>query len=616
MKIFSRNGIGQFIFFLLAVGSTYCIGQWHGRLQASMDAENRASSQRVKINAGQPSTAGGKTLTLDETRQRLLDILAGHLPEAMKNKWDYLDMLKEIDPAEIPSLIAALTAQPASRDKNAMITALLRNLADTNPDAALSLAEKFTDPALRTQAQVNILAEIALVDPQQALTALAKLPPGSAALMAYAAIFSTWAQQNPAEAALAALNLPPGTQRDNALGGVARAWAISDPVGALNWALSLAPSEAGAVKAVIMTVAQSDPQLAAANLDKLTDPAARNQAIGVIANNLSRTDPAGTLAWLQQVATGSTYDEAVKNIFSSFTGSRLADGAALLTQVTDQADRNSIIAILAKNWGSRNPADALAWVTTLPETDGDTRTTALLSIVTNWGKNDPAAAIQYIQSAADPSVFLPDAPALAKSFAASDPNAAFAWVSSLPDGTAKDQAVSNVLATLAQSDFPSAWTDALALPDGAGRNATMVSLIDVKAKQDPAQAAAMLDQFSTTDAPFQNASRDVTYAWVRQDPQAVSTWINTLPDGAERNGAIIQMVNYEATKDPTGSLTWANSITWQQGRINEIQRLFNEWAKTDPEGALNALPSANIPQAQRDALQQKINQLRVTAKSP
>ncbi len=621
MKVPAPSFLFRMVFVIVAVGICYSLGLRQGTAESNARGSSGPGKGTWARTAG-PATGPKKTskkfLPLAEAQEKVNGLAAKNLAGGTQDDAGYLDLLNSINPADIPGLVAELAKLPANDRNASLISEMLRRLTAVDPGLALAIAVKFTDPSLRGDAEINVLEAMALNDPSLALDNLKSLPPGNAALRAYDVVFASWAENDPAAAALAAASLAAGTPRDNALRGVAEAWAAADPASALNWALTLPVGDAAVLRHVMLGAAEVDPQLAAANLDKLNDPAARHDVIAEIAGRLAWDDPVGAVGWLNQVvdaATDVTYDHAVKQIFSKITEFNPALATALLQTASNAEDHDYLVAQMAKSWGGRDTPAALEWVASLPDSEGEARDETLRSLVAAWGKSDAAAAIQYVKNAADPMLFLPDIPALAQTLVKSDPQGAMAWVTSLPDGAAKDQALSNVLADFAHTDFAGAWNYALALPEGAGRDGVMVTLVSARVKDDPVAAVALLEQFSTQGPPFQNASRDLAYAWVRQDPQSVSEWINTLPDGAQRNGAIVQMVNYEASRDPASSLAWVNSMTNAQGRLSETQRLFSAWAKTDPVAALAALPSANIPPAQREALLLKIGQAQASAKS-
>jgi hypothetical protein len=460
-----------------------------------------------------------------------------------------------------------------------------------------------------------------MTEPTRAMALLAKLPMGDQTVAAYLSAFRSWAgaysptATNGSKAAAAAAALPPGPARESALEGVALGWARGDPKDALTWASTLPSSDSGVLKDALINAGFKDPALAAQYIGNLTDATARSQAILAISNSWATTkfngapgynptpdDPAAALAWLDQVATGTAYDTAVKNIFADLAQTDPAAGAALVANITDPFDRSAAIAQMAQRWSASSPQDALAWAASLPDSDATARDAALQSIVASWSGKDLSAAAAFAQSTLSPAAMLTVTPALAKVMAQTDPQGALTWVSSLPDSAAKDQATSNILVGEANSDFSTAWNYAQAMPAGNGRTGAMSSLISTLAKNDPAQAAAL----SSANGGGLAISAIATN-WSKQDPQAASAWINTLPPGGDYDTAATQFALAQMSKDPSTSFNFANSIANNNSRSYYVGEVINSWAAKDPDAALAAAQTANIPDKTRQVLIQKIN---------
>ena len=99
------------------------------------------------------------------------------------------------------------------------------------------------------------------------------------------------------------------------------------------------------------------------------------------------------------MATGSTYDNGIKNLFASLGQNDPTTGATILAKLSDPSDRNVAIDQLATKWGGKDPAAAFAWVQSLSEADNTARVAALNFIFTSWSKSNPPAALNALQSA-------------------------------------------------------------------------------------------------------------------------------------------------------------------------------------------------------------------------
>jgi hypothetical protein len=237
-----------------------------------------------------------------------------------------------------------------------------------------------------------------MTDSARALAELAKLPPGSLAAEAYRGSFRIWAGMNPKfspQAAAQAFALPPGVNRTQALEGVAIGWANRDPQGDLAWAGNLPPEDVSALAEAVKITGKTQPMLAAPFVDKLTDATSRNAAIGVIAQSMAQNDPAGTLSWLDQVATGATYDNAVQNLFANLAGRDPAQAVGLMDKLpedtTQLVDTNTLFA----TWIKQDSKAFLDWLAVQPV--GDRRDAAIGQLV-NSGQTvmTPAGIISLV----------------------------------------------------------------------------------------------------------------------------------------------------------------------------------------------------------------------------
>jgi len=464
-----------------------------------------------------------------------------------------------------------------------------------------------TDQMGRVYIDGEDLSKLGLLDLSQAIALLAKLPHGAKTSEVYRRFFLEWAEANPGMAATAAAGLPPGPEQLNAMLGVADAWLDKDPVAALNWATTLSVVDGAVLQETLINASKKDPALAIQYLGKLTDASLRSATILAIAQNWgngnaanpSIQDPGAALAWLDQAATGATYDKAVQSIFANLARNDPASGASLVDELIDPVDRKAAIAQLGQSWGKQNPATALNWLQSLPPTDNSASIPVVQSIISSWSKSDLQAAANYMQQVVtDGTMFDAMVPALAPAMAKQDPQAALNWASGFPDSASKDQAISGVLATIAATDFSSAWNYASSLPTGSGRDGAMESVIATLSSTDPAKAAGLLGQLGPGRVTG-IAITAVTSNWAKSDPAGLSTWIGSQPAGWQRDSAVTQYVKVQAANNPAAAYALANTIADESMRATNVRNSILEMAKTDLAAATRAAQTANIPDIQR-----------------
>jgi hypothetical protein len=563
-------------------------------------------------------------------------VLVGALVTAYwLGRWHGTAQTDEANQAEVAAMqkararVAAAKLAEAKRPKTALELASIKN---EPPDTMRQMtSHKLGNVTLSEDQMGNFYIDdtdlgLLMMDGgwETALALIAKLPKGDLTSQVYRTVYLSMAGGNPAngpKAAALAAALPPGPDRTSALIGVVDGWVgsmnsheggvpddVNIPKEMLDWASGLSAADSSVFKEALISVSQKDPALAAQYVGNLQDASARDAAILTIAQNWGNgywanrgiQDPAATLDWLNQVATGTTYDKATQAIFSNFNSKDPALGATLVDKLTDPIDRNAAITQLSKTWGGQDPAAALNWLQSLPAADSVASNASITSLVSTWANKDFAAATAYVNTA-DPAVFNAVAPVLAPAMAKTDPQAALNWVNQFPDSAMKAQAISGVLATVAATDFTSAWGYATSMPAGTGRDGAMDSLVSTLSATDPAQAATYLGQLGSGAAAV-SATNSLAANWASKDPAGLTTWINAQPAGDVRDAAVVQFVKVQSAKDPAAAVALANTITDQPTRATQVKTAVLALAKTDVNAATNAAQSADLNDAQRQKL--------------
>src|SRR3569833_3107565 len=162
-----------------------------------------------------------------------------------------------------------------------------------------------------------------------------------------------------------------------------------------------------------------------------------------LADVWSQTDALGALAWVQQLPDGPDKENALLT-----TRYRLAsqDPEAAATQIVnlDESDStSSLVAAVAEGWALKDPAKALAWTDTLPDSE---KTLAMAKLVKAWAGRDPATAANFVAQLSAGEMQNEAARSVISSWANRDPEAAAAWVSQFPDGDLRDRGIDLVVA--------------------------------------------------------------------------------------------------------------------------------------------------------------------------
>ncbi|HTB62708.1 MAG TPA: hypothetical protein VK737_03890, partial [Opitutales bacterium] len=626
-------------FILGAVAAAYLIGLSQRVLQTDIMAvakEKTAESERIaaKLAASAPKQAP-VMLTRDEAWAQIED----YIHDQHRKIDDALDFMDNINADDIPYLLKQVIGLPLDPRRNRMIEALLddgkNGLAERDPVGALRLVMQITQPGVRDKFVDDVFNDLPMNTDYKALLEMLDDLTGPPSAEIAKKIVEYWAASDDiANAAAYAAALPTGTARNAALKIVAERWA-EDPdttAAALTWAEGLPLEDSAVLKTVLSSVIDANITLAMQSVDQISDSAIRQDIIVQIAQAMGEgahgrpPDPADAMDWLNQIATGDTYDKAVKAIIAD---SPLVDpklDLLILDKVTEPSLRTELIGDIAESLNP--PQTALDWAQTLPEAD---RTNAQNKIIANWATQDPNAVIAYAQNSGDPTMLLSNASAIAaallktqpapyssavvdgftyNSIAPTNANTALSFVQNLPDGATKNKALDTTLSTLADSGNDGVATVlnyVSSVPTDDNIVSLLGNIVENLSYDEPTKAAEFLAQVPAGPAQTSVASA-LMASWSQQDPQGFATWANGLPEGAEHDEAMAQLSSEQAATNPAAALALAQGIADPQAQAAQVQAVqlasqINALPLGDErDTAITQLVAAQIQQDPADAI--------------
>ncbi len=239
-----------------------------------------------------------------------------------------------------------------------------------------------------------IAGEWAKQDPASAMAWAAGLKTNSSQAMN--SVVSEVAKSDPQKAAEMA-----GSMAAEARGGayetIAKQWGARNFSEAQAWANSLPEDQRGAaMAAAIEGLAQQSPELAAAEIGKMTDADARRDAIPTVVKNYAREDVKGSMDWLKSIQDDGAKRNSMREVMPIWAA---ADSAAALEFIKSQTSaevKNS--AAQAYVWSNRTSSpQELISVTEMISDEGDRNWSAGM-VAARWMQEDKAAATQYINS--------------------------------------------------------------------------------------------------------------------------------------------------------------------------------------------------------------------------
>jgi hypothetical protein len=236
-----------------------------------------------------------------------------------------------------------------------------------------------------------IAGEWAKQDPAGALAWASALNSGKED--AVNSVINQIAKSDPAKAAEMLGGMDASVQAQ-AYGMIARQWGAKNFQEAVAWANGLPEDQRGAaMSAAIEGLAQNSPELAAAEISKMTDTEARLNAVSSVARNYARADVRGSMDWLNSLDDGAKR-ESMREVMPIWAAS---DSAAALDFIRNQSapevkDRAAEIYI----WSNRStPPAQLVEVAGMITDEGD-RGRATGIVAARWMQEDKEAATEFI----------------------------------------------------------------------------------------------------------------------------------------------------------------------------------------------------------------------------
>lgn len=247
-----------------------------------------------------------------------------------------------------------------------------------------------------------------------------------------------------------------------------------------------------------------------------------------LVTRLAMLDPGKALSYVDTLS-GEEHGRQKVNVYAVWAGRDPEAAAAHFTQgelgggLASDESRESA-ATLARAWARRDPAQALAWVKTLPE---EARGSAVDAVISSMAASDPRQALQAAlglgQSYEQAEALRP----LAQEWARQNPEAASAWVTTLEDPASQSQAAQGLVTAWMTQDAQAASVWVAGLPAGRTRDVAVAAMVQAQAaRQDPGSAARWAATIQD-EVLRQQVLPQLVQRWQVHDPAAAQAWLAT-----------------------------------------------------------------------------------------
>ncbi len=216
-----------------------------------------------------------------------------------------------------------------------------------------------------------------------------------------------------------------------------------------------------------------------------------------------------------------------------------------------------------------------------------------------WGALAGREAFEFARTSDEP-----DLGAALTGWAAADPAGALAMLDNLPEELEgqRRNLQGNIISGIADHDLNLATEVALRFgaddPDHAQRLLREVANEAIR-QGGPETASLWVESLPDGDAKG-GAMRRVTETYVRQDPQAAAAWAGQFADQDYARSAIGEIGDEWAERDPQAAVAWLETLPAGASQNTGFSQALGEWEDRDPEAAGQYLMSMERS-PQRDA---------------
>jgi len=419
-------------------------------------------------------------------------------------KVQHLYALADLSPVDAIRYVESLPSISEQRQHIGWLGTYLARSANVNSN----FAGLIQSSSLRRHFEQTFDMQAAATDPESALKKALALPNSAKSQQHVFAALQQLASQDPTKAMEYLEQMPttPGAERHQAM--VVAVIASSDPDMALAWAREHDTSSGQTMLVgVLSQIAQTDPQLALAEVQSLDRPQSRDRVVSAVAMFVAQSNP----------------EEAIQ----------------VLSQISNEQMRSSSSSQIAAAWAQTDFDGALNWVSSLDE---KTRRRTLESIGQSFVHSDVDRAIDLLTrfpNQVSSRLTTQIAQNLVQSRSTDE---AVSFISRYKDSPEFDQLQSVVIGMTASTDPARAMRMAENVEDQQSRDQIYNTIIGQQAISDPHQALQSLNAISSPEMRASAMSQVAVY-WYSSDPAGAAVWIDGLPRGADRDSAIMATIS-------------------------------------------------------------------------
>jgi hypothetical protein len=363
--------------------------------------------------------------------------------------------------------------------------------------------------------------------------------------------------------------------------GLIRKWVEIDPQAAAEWSDNRPkPYGQPLVDHAIAYWARRAPREAAAWIDRLPNPDKRGRLFSQVARVWAESDLWSALSFAQGLSSKEDREQALSALLYRVAAADSQRGVALLDEISDPFTKRRAGEAVARGWTRQNPQAAIQWAEGLPE--GELRSDILKEIAYTWALTDPRSATELMAQQKDHPGKISDLWGILRQWTSRNPQEAALWVQNWPHEKDRTYLISAVAGAWADPKAALAWVERL-LPEEE-RLKSMREIADSWARQDPQGVSdwvMSLPEGKTRNDIIHKVVTTLSTSTKDDHVDKALILVGLLPEGQERDQAIGMVALKLAEKDPPKAVELIEKIPTRHGRIYILSNIAERWAKND-----------------------------------
>lgn len=324
-----------------------------------------------------------------------------------------------------------------------------------------------------------------------------------------------------------------------------------------------------------------------------SDPIKMNQMMAEVLARMTPENAQVAMKAIQNLGSRDPSQFYLTSLFASAWGRM--DGAKAVAYMQEQnSGRASMMGSAAalSGWAMGSPDEALAWLGEQEENPQNMIYTS--GVISGLAKSDPAKATEFLNTIPEDNQMRGRyVDILAAEQAKLGMDEATSWAEGLDDEGLRSDAFEDLANRFTQQDPAKAGEWIASRADEAWAKDAVVEVADEWAEQDP--AAAVEWAHTLPEDSQLGAMSAALKEWTESDPTTASEYLADMEASPVRDQAVAGFTDQLAREDPQSAVTWAETIQDEGTRVEALTDAARAWMRQDQEAATAWLQSSGLP---------------------